>query len=185
MGFAAFRNNPTSESVHYFLASAINEASATPKYLISDKRQQFWCDLFKAWCDLQGITPRFGAVGQHGSIALVERFILSLKNECTWVILVPLRSESFRRELMWYADWFNQDRPHSALDGKTPNEIYHKMSPACERPRLEPWARWPRGAPCASPHTAVAGHCGARIRLAVRYHWGRKHLPIVALRRAA
>jgi hypothetical protein len=31
----------------------------------------------------------------------------------------------------------------------------------------------------------VAGHCGARIRLDVRYHWGRKHLPVVELRRAA
>ena len=80
MGFAAFRNNPASESVQYFLASAINDASATPKYFISDKGQQFWCDVFKAWCDLQGITPRFGAVGQHGSIALVERFIFSGQN---------------------------------------------------------------------------------------------------------
>jgi hypothetical protein len=34
--------------------------------------------VFKDWCDGQGITPRFGAVGQHGSIALIERFILSL-----------------------------------------------------------------------------------------------------------
>jgi len=39
--------------------------------------------------------------------------------------------------------------------------------------------------PCASPHAPVAGHCGARIRLDVRYHLGRKHLPIVDLRRAA
>ena len=38
--------------------------------------------------------------------------------------------------------------------------------------------------PCASPHAPVAGHCGARIRLDVRHHWSRKHLPIVALRRA-
>ncbi len=43
-------------------------------------------------------------------------------------------------------------------------------------------ARWPRSAPCASPQAPVAGNCGARIRIGVRYHWGRKHLPIVALR---
>ena len=36
-----------------------------------------------------------------------------------------------------------------------------------------------------SPQAPVAGSCGARIRLDVRYHWGRKHLPIVALKRAA
>ena len=117
--------------------------------------------------------------------ALVERFILSLKNECTRVILVPLRRVAFRQELGLYADWFNQDRPHSALDGKTPHEAYHKMSPASERPRFEPRARWPRTARCASPHAPVTGNSGAPIRLDVRYHVGRKHLPIVDLRLAA
>ena len=185
VGFVLFGNNPTSLSIQSFLESAIINGGAAPKYIICDKGQQFWCDAFKDWCDRQGITPRFGAVGQHGSIALVERFILSLKNECTRVILVPLSGELFRRELMWHADWFNQDRPHSALDGKTPHEVYHDLLPACERPRYEPRARWPRSAPCASPHAPVAGHHGAPIRLDVRYHRGRKHLPIVDLRLAA
>ncbi len=71
------------------------------------------------------------------------------------------------------------------LNGKTPNEVYHDVLPACERPRVEPRGRWPRSAPCASPHAPVAGHCGAPIRLDVRYHWGRKHLLIIELRRAA
>ena len=39
--------------------------------------------------------------------------------------------------------------------------------------------------PCASPHAPVVGHCGTHIRLDVRHHRSRKHLPIVALRRAA
>jgi putative transposase len=185
VGVAAFESNPTSLSIQSFLESAIVNASASPKYIICDKGQQFWCTVFKDWCDRQGVTLRFGAVGQHGSIALVERFFLSLKNECTRVILVPLRGESFRRELMWYADWFNQDRPHTALDGKTPHEVYHDLVPACERPRFEPRARWPRSAPCAFPHVPVAGHRGAPIHLDIRYHTGRRHLPIVDLKIAA
>ncbi len=185
MGIATFRNNPTSVSVSHFLESAIHKASATPKYLICDKGQQFWCDAFKDWCHRKGITPRFGAVGQHGSIAVVERFILSLKNECTRVILVPLHGKAFRQELNWFAKWFNQDRPHSGLNGKTPHEVYHGILPASQRPRFEPRAQWPRSAPCASPQTPVAVNCGARLRLDVRYHWGRKHLPVVALKQAA
>jgi hypothetical protein len=65
MSFAIFRNNPPSVSIQSFLESAI------VKYIICDKGQQFWCGVFKDWCDRQGITPRFGAVGQHGSIALI------------------------------------------------------------------------------------------------------------------
>jgi transposase InsO family protein len=117
MGVATFKNSPTSVSVQSFLESAIHNATATPKYIVCDKGQQFWCDTFKAWCDRQGITPRFGAVGQHGSIAIVERFILSLKNECTRVILVPLRREALRLEFTLYTCWHNQTRPHSALEG--------------------------------------------------------------------
>ena len=163
----------------------MGNARATPKYLICDKGKQFWCDAFKRCCHRKGIKPRFGAVGQHGSIAVIERFILSLKNECTRVIRVPLHGESFCRELMLFADWYNQVRSHSGLDGNTPREVYHALSPAREHPRFEPRPRWPRTAPCAFPHAPVAGQCGARLRLDVRYHWGRKHLPVVALRRAA
>ena len=134
MGFAIFRHNPTSVSIQSFLECAIVNASAAPRYIICDKGQQFWCSAFKDWCDHYGITPRFGAVGQHGSIALVERFILTLKNECTRIILVPLRREALHRELRFFEVWFNQHRPHSALEGKTPYEVYHDVLPARERP---------------------------------------------------
>ena len=82
MGFVIFRNNPTSLSIQSFLKSAIVNASATPKYMICDNGNHFWREAFKAWCDGHGITPRFGAVGRYDSIALVERFILTLKHEC-------------------------------------------------------------------------------------------------------
>ncbi|MDH3282589.1 MAG: DDE-type integrase/transposase/recombinase [Gammaproteobacteria bacterium] len=185
MDFAIFKDCPTSVSVQSFIESAIDKARVTPKYLICDKGRQFWCDAFKRWCDRKGIKPRFGAVGQHGSIAIVERFILSLKSECTRVILVPLRSEALRLELTLFADWYNGDRSHSSLHGNTPHEIYREVSPARERPRYEPRARWPRSASCAFPQVPVAGQCGARVQLDVRYHCGRRHLPIVSLRHAA
>jgi hypothetical protein len=53
----------------------------------------------KAWCKRKGIRPRFGAVGKYGSIAVVERFIRTLKDECTRRIVVPLRRCDMRREL--------------------------------------------------------------------------------------
>ena len=85
------------EPVNKFLLAGAIDASATPKYIICDKGKQFWCDMFKDWCERHGITPRFGAVGQHGSIAVIERFILSLKQECTRVIVIPIRKEVFHQ----------------------------------------------------------------------------------------
>lgn len=165
MGIESFWNNPTAVSVSHFLKRAIHAACATPKYIICDKGQQFWSSVFKDWCDHQGIAPRFGAVGQHGSIALIERFILSLKNECTRIILVPFFMDAFLQELTFYASWYNRSRPHSSLNGKTPYEIYYDSFPANESPRYEPRARWPRSTPCAAPHTPIADQGGAHIRL--------------------
>ncbi len=156
-----------------------------PKYLICDKDTAFWCDGFKRWCRKVGIRPRFGAVGKHGSIAVVERFIRTMKDEGICRILVPHRRERFRRELTCLVAWYNDRRPHMTLDGKTPNEVYFGLRPANRRPRIEPRKRWPRNAPCAEPSTLVAGQPGDRFTIEIDFHHGRRHLPIVSLKRAA
>ena len=65
-----------------------------------------------------------GAIGQKGSIAIIERFFLTLKSECTRLILVPMSVATFRREPLYFADWYNGLRPHAGLAGKTPQEAY-------------------------------------------------------------
>jgi transposase InsO family protein len=185
MGMAVFDRPPSSRQVRQFLTNAIRQAGQTPKYIICDKGTQFWCDGFKAWCKRRKIQPRFGAVGQHGSIAVVERFIRTLKTECTRRLLMPMRREAFRHELSGYAEWFNQHRPHEWLGGRTPNEVYHNLRPANRAPRWEPRSRWPRGSPCAKPQTLIKGQPGQRLELAVTFQTGRKHQPVVTLKRVA
>jgi len=185
VGFSVFFKRPTSAEVQRFLNQAIRRAGRRPKYVICDKGTQFWCKSFKQWCRRRSIRPRFGAVGKYGSIAVVERFMRSLKSECTRRILVPLRLDAMRRELTFYVHWYNQLRPSMALGGRTPREVYDALRPANVKPRFEPRPRWPKRSPCASPHTAVKGTRGAKLRLVVGYLEDRKHLPVVELRRAA
>ena len=71
MGVALFRTAPTSEAVRAFLGHAIHCAGRSPKYIVCDRGPQFWCPGFKSWCRRRKIKPRFGAVGQHGSIAVI------------------------------------------------------------------------------------------------------------------
>ncbi|HEY4760007.1 MAG TPA: hypothetical protein VIH42_05445, partial [Thermoguttaceae bacterium] len=59
------------------------------------------------------------------------------------------------------------------------------LPPANRKLRYEPRAAWPRASPCAVPRTLVKGQPGARLELQVTFHKGRKHLPIVSLRRVA
>ena len=163
----------------------MSRAKATPKYLICDKDGVFWCGAFKEWCRRRAIRPRYGAAGKHGSIAVVERFIRTMKDEAIRRILIPQHRTGFRAELDSVFTWYNEHRPHTTLDGKTPNEVYFRLWPANRRPRIEPRKGWPRSSPCASPRALVAGQPGDRFTLHVNYQAGRRHLPIVSLQRAA
>jgi hypothetical protein len=99
--------------------------------------------------------------------------------------LVPMRQKEFREELSLLTDWYNEHRPHMILAGRTPDEVYHNRFPANRKPRYEPRSRWPRGSPCANPWALTRGRPGARLELDLTFLEGRKHLPIVALKRAA
>ena len=185
MGFALFRKAPTSVEVRSCLGRAIGAAGTAPRYLVSDKGSQFFPTAgYKNWCRHRGIRPRFGALGKHGSIAVLERAVRTIK-EALQRIMVPTRREAMRTELVIVLDWYNQHRPHSTLGGKTPDEVYFQRFPANRSPRIEPRSVWPRGSPCALPHALVAGKPGARFDVEVEHVAGHAHLPIIRLRRAA
>ena len=129
--------------------------------------------------------PRYGAVGRHGSIAVVERFIRSMKSECTRRIPVPLGLKEMWTELVLYANWYDTYRPHGTLAGKTPEEVYRGLPPKNAQSRFEPRPGWPPGSRCAAPQTSIKGKRGAPLVLAVRCLEGRKHLPIIELKTAA
>jgi len=155
---------------------------AAPRSIITDQRKEFgWA--FQIWCRRRGIRRRLG-VGEHGSIAIVERFIRSMKSECTCRILAPFRLAAMRAELGCYATWFNEHRPHEALRGRTPLEVYRGLTPANTAPRFEPRDRWPKKARCAAPNSSMTGPPGARLTMNVSRLERRAHLPIVLLRRA-
>jgi putative transposase len=185
VGFAVFFRRPTSAEVQKSLSRAIRRAGHPPRCVITDQGRQFRCKFFQRWCRRRGIRPRFGAVGKYGSLAVVERFIRSMKTECTRRMLVPVRLDAMRLEIRLYVLWYNQHRPNQALGGRTPCEVYEAIPPANERRRFEPRVEWPRRSPCASPQAEIKGERGANLSLIIGYLEGRRHLPVIELKRAA
>ena len=114
----------------------------------------------------------------------MERVILTTKQILQALPRIPLRRRSLRDELTAVFGWYHQDRPHTSLAGRTPDEVYSRRRPANRQPRLEPRARWPRAAPCARPQTLVAGQPGDRFTITVGFRAGRRNLPVVSLQRA-
>jgi hypothetical protein len=157
-------------------------------YIVSDHGTQFQSE-YRAWCDMNGVKPRFGAIGKHGSIALTERCIRSLKDECLRLILVPYRLEAMISELELYVGWFNEHRPHQGLGGKTPSEPFEGKGAARDGPRWETGVRGPcscsRSRPSAAAPVVLRDEAGTAVELVVTRVEGRAHLPVVELRRAA
>ena len=183
IGFAVFKNRPSSREVTAALVRIMFAERIQPKHIIVD--HQFKCEHFEnIWCKAMNVLPRFGAVGKHGSIAVVERFHRTIK-EILRLIVVPEDQSEFGHEVGLIIDWYNEHRPHDTLGGKTPNEVYFSRPAANKQPRLEPRKRWPRGSPCAKPQVGVDGERGDPFILEIDCHKGRRHLPIIRARRAA
>ena len=126
-----------------------------------------------------------GTLREHGSIAIVERFIRSMKSECTRRVIVPFDMTAIRSELACWATWYNEHRPHQGIGGRTPIEVYQARPAANDQPRFEPRAKWPRKSACARPVVKIEGERGVRPALVVSRFENRTHLPIVELRRAS
>ena len=151
IGIAVFTQQPTSRQVRTLLGRAMSRTKANPKHLISDKGKQFYCYAYKKWCRRKGIKPRFGAIGKHGSIAVIERLIRTFKEFTRSLLIVPMKQNCFRKQCVHFFDWYNEHRPHSTLNGKTPDEVYFQTKhPANRMPRIEPRKDWPRGSPVQS-----------------------------------
>ena len=66
----------------------------------------------------------------------VERLWRSMKYECVYLHAFETGSE-LRAGLARWVGYYNADRPHSALGGRTPYEAYHTIEPT-PLPRLAP-----------------------------------------------
>ena len=86
LGDEAFHSLAELRSRADFLKRAIARSQAKPKHLVTDKGPQSWCQDFKLWCGRKDILVRFGAIGQHGSIAVIERLILTRKQTLGWSV---------------------------------------------------------------------------------------------------
>ena len=161
---AAFRSAPNAARVRAVVAGAASDAGVVPSFLVTDKGPQFRDRSFRTWCRARGVRHRYGSLGQFGSIPFVERVILTVKRECTARILVPFSHARVREELSLFANGYTGVRPHERLAGATPDEVHG-------------------GAGAGRAPLSLAR--GIRPVLRVRYLDGRKHLPIVALERAA
>ncbi|MBL8743031.1 MAG: DDE-type integrase/transposase/recombinase [Myxococcales bacterium] len=173
---------PNATQVVDLLRAAVTASGRAPKHIVSDQGVQFR-DEYREWCRSLNVRPRFGAVHQHGSIAIIERFWRSMKDDCFRRIPVPLALAAMTCELAAYLDWYHDHRPHQALGGLTPAERKSAERPARDKRRLEPRPNMPIAS--SRPVRMKPRRVKGTLQLCVVEQLGAAKLPVLDLRQAA
>ncbi len=79
--------------------------------------------------DTYNIKPRLGAVGKHGSIAVTERVIKTLKYEWLKRAIIIRGIDHLAELCREFETWYNSWRPHMTLDGIRPDDVYYNNKP--------------------------------------------------------
>jgi putative transposase len=110
-----------------FCLAALDEAIeryGTPKIFNTDQGSQYTSNDFTAKLQQHNIKISMDGKGRWVDNVFIERLWRSLKYEC--VYLQDFENAYEARKLI--GDWinyYNNIRPHSVFDGKTPNEVYN------------------------------------------------------------
>jgi len=109
-----------------FCVAALEDALAKhgkPDIFNTDQGSQFTCPAFIEVVTKYDIRISMDGKGAWRDNVFVERLWRSVKYEEVYLRAYDSVSEA-RERLGTYLDWYNRRRPHSGLDGRTPDQAY-------------------------------------------------------------
>jgi putative transposase len=109
-----------------FCVAALEEAiarHARPGIFNTDQGSQFTSFAFTTTLKDAGIRISMDGRGRWMDNVFIERLWRSLKYECVFLDAFETGSEAQFRIARWIG-YYNAERPHSALAGRTPGEVY-------------------------------------------------------------
>ena len=93
-----------------------------PKIIVQDNGTEFTSGAFLSWAEKRGIELRFIQPGKPNQNAFVESFNGKFRDECLNAHWFSTLDDARRTIETWRAD-YNDVRPHSSLEDKTPTEF--------------------------------------------------------------
>jgi putative transposase len=109
-----------------FCVAAVEEALArfgTPEMFNTDQGSQFTSPRFTGLLSEASVRISMDGRGRWMDNVFIERLWRSLKYECVYLHAFETGSE-VRAGLARWIGYYNAERPHSALGGRTPDEAY-------------------------------------------------------------
>jgi putative transposase len=140
-----------------FCVEALREAMnlhGRPDIFNTDQGVQFTCAAFLEELEARGVRVSMDGKGRFLDNIFIERLWRSLKYEDVFIKAYSSVSEA-RRSIGGWLTFYNEDRPHQALDYRTPCAVF--KAEACDH--VDNPSTPPRGAP-ALPTWSQAQHQG-------------------------
>ena len=128
-----------------FCVEALREALeryGPPEIFNSDQGSQFTSVDFTDVLKEAGIRISMDGTGRWMDNVFIERLWRSLKYECVYLAEFATGSQA-RIGISWWMDFYNERRPHSALDDRTPQEAYTDRG-AAQSPGRRPVSEQPK-----------------------------------------
>jgi putative transposase len=110
----------------------LNEGRGRPEEILVDHGPEFVSRAMGAWCEQRNILLRFIDPGKPMQNGYVESFNGRLRDEClngNWFLSLDQARNTIES---WRCD-YNEERPHSALDYRTPNEFAALLAQTAEQ----------------------------------------------------
>ena len=129
-----------------FCVEALEEALGrygAPEIFNTDQGSQFTSLEFTQALKDAGIKISMDGKGRWMDNVFIERLWRSLKYEQVYLAEYTTGSQA-RAGIGWWTDFYNERRPHSSLDDRTPAEAYN-LKGAARRPGLRPASSQPEG----------------------------------------
>lgn len=111
-----------------FCVEALNEALSRygkPEIFNSDQGSQFTSEDFTSILKTQGVQISMDGRGRCYDNIFVERLWRTVKYECIYLNAFE-GGQHLRAVVSEYFDWYNRDRPHTALSKMSPDDVYFK-----------------------------------------------------------
>ncbi len=111
-----------------FCVEALEEALSRygkPEIFNTDQGSQFTSEEFTDTLSAAGVRISMDGKGRWMDNVFIERLWRSLKYECVYLREFESGLDA-RREIGHWLDYYNTNRPHSALVDKTPMEVYNE-----------------------------------------------------------
>ena len=154
---------PESEEIAGLVQSAVDRYG-TPAHFVTDRGPQFTGEAFVEKLLELGTMQRFGAIGQSGSIAIIERLWRTLKEMLDLKFRPPLSRRHLEDRVTVGLNYYATLRPHQGLAGATPAELYFRLTPITQLAISPPRANAREPTPRATPPFVLA-HADSEKRL--------------------